>query len=416
MAESAAPALGPVPPDQRIELLDVLRGFALFGVLVVNWERTSGSLDIAIQFLADGSFYSIFSLLFGLGFAIQLMRAEAAGRPFVLRYLWRSAILLAIGLGHFVFLYDEDILRIYALGAVMLLVVCRWPPRRLLWASALLLLFYSAPATIIPPPGAIWRLPDLELSDARRVSAEAIESAGPPPLCTALPGLTPAYRTDVCLAMANVERLLTSSVIDVRFWKREADILAMFLLGAYVGRRRVIQEAARRTRLLVIAGATGLVLGVLGNATELLGLVTLPPALTGWQIDWSVGSVGLALFYLSGLTLLWTHARPSRGWLAPLASVGRMALSNYLLQSVICGLLLDRILGLLDRPTEWWSVALLTGIFAAQILGSRWWLRRYQYGPVEWLWRSLIWWRPQRMRGTDAPRSAPARPPVDASR
>jgi uncharacterized protein len=397
VTEPVAVRPGPVPPDQRIELLDVLRGFALYGVLVVNWERTSGGLELGIQFLADGSFYSIFSMLFGLGFTIQLARAEAGGRPFAVRYLWRSAILLAIGLLHFIFLYNEDILRRYALDAVVLLLARRWPPRRLLMASALLLLFYSAPPSIIPPPGTVWRLPDLELSDARRVAPEAVESSEPPSLCTALPGLTTAYRTDVCLSMESSRTLLTQSVFDVRFWQREAGVLAMFLLGAWVGRRGVIREAGRHTALLAAAGVTGLVLGVLGNATELFGLIALPSALTGWQLEWAVGSVGLAVFYMCGLGLIWTHAPRIGRVLALLSGVGRMALTNYLMQSVICGLLLERIFAVLGRMTGWQSVALLTIVFALQVVSSRWWLQRYQFGPAEWLWRSLVWWRKQPM-------------------
>ena len=132
--------VGPVARTERIQVIDILRGFALFGILLVNMELFSHPVQQAIfglkewttladrlavwgiRFLAEGKFYSLFSFLFGLGFALQILRAEERGTRFVPFYLRRLLILLLIGLAHGIFLWTGDILVLYAiLGALLLL-------------------------------------------------------------------------------------------------------------------------------------------------------------------------------------------------------------------------------------------------------------------------------------------------------
>ena len=155
---AAAPRTGPVARSERIEVIDILRGFALLGILLVNMEFfshpvqqvlfglkewTSAADRLAewgIRFLAEGKFYSLFSFLFGLGFALQIQRAEARGTRFVPFYLRRLFILLLIGLAHAIFLWTGDILVLYAVtGAVLLLLFRRRAPRTLLiWCGVML--------------------------------------------------------------------------------------------------------------------------------------------------------------------------------------------------------------------------------------------------------------------------------------
>ena len=157
--ENAAPApVGPVTRAARIDVIDILRGFALFGILLVNMELFSypfqqvllGHGELAsfadrlavwgIELLAETKFYPIFSFLFGLGFALQIQRAEQRGTRFVPFYLRRLFILLLIGLAHAVFIWVGDILVLYALlGAILLLFFRRRAPRTLLiWAGVML--------------------------------------------------------------------------------------------------------------------------------------------------------------------------------------------------------------------------------------------------------------------------------------
>ncbi|HEX6927932.1 MAG TPA: hypothetical protein VF267_01685, partial [Gammaproteobacteria bacterium] len=129
----------PVRPSERIDTLDVLRGFALFGILFINvsalvnpadwfsvdWDGI-GPVNYAVEvlklFFVQGKFYSLFAFLFGLGFAVQLARAEKAGRAFAARFLWRVFLLWLIGILHLVFLWDGDILNTYAVAGVILLL------------------------------------------------------------------------------------------------------------------------------------------------------------------------------------------------------------------------------------------------------------------------------------------------------
>jgi len=135
--EVAGEPPGPVRPQERIQLLDVLRGFALFGILQVNWPDWQGSLGRVLDYFVDDKMRTIYSLLFGIGFGIQLIRAQERGRPFVLRYAWRSLLLLIIGSSHFVFIWYGDIVRFYALMAFMLLFFARARPTVLVVAASL---------------------------------------------------------------------------------------------------------------------------------------------------------------------------------------------------------------------------------------------------------------------------------------
>jgi uncharacterized protein len=149
---SIAEKFGPIQPDQRIDLIDILRGFALTGVLLVNMmnfgghlDKWTGSLDTAFHvveyFFFEYRFWHLFSILFGLGFAIQLLRADAMGVNHVLVYLRRLAILLGFGACSFM-LWGVDILTSYAILGVLLLPVRRWSPKAVL---ALALLIQLAP-------------------------------------------------------------------------------------------------------------------------------------------------------------------------------------------------------------------------------------------------------------------------------
>lgn len=407
--EIASP--GPVRPNERVELIDALRGFALFGVLLVNWDNVRSSIRGVVEFVAEGSFYPEFSLLFGLGFAIQLMRADAQRRRFVLRYLWRSGILLGLGILHFIFLFDQEILRIYALSSIVLIITTRWKPGLLLSAALCLLLFHAMPQALLPPPGEFWVLADLERQQPREMQqlAEiAHRRTHPPVVCQALPGLTPEYRRFVCNNATSVRQLLSisvttpqlasTSVTSLSFWKRWADVMAMFLLGAYIGRKRILADPSQHTRLFVLVVVFGFGFGAVGNAVEIYGVWPALASPGGWDFAGTVGGVGFGLCYLAGFAWLWVKAPRMRRVLAPLRYVGRMALTNYLFQSVVFGLVLGRLLGVSATLTDWWNLLILAGFFAIQVAYSSWWFRHFQYGPVEWVWRSLVWGRPHPFR------------------
>ncbi len=397
---------GPVRPQERIQLVDVLRGFALLGMLQQNEQNAPGAvLSNLIDFLADGSFYTTFSFLFGLGFAIQLLRAEEAKRPFVLRYLWRTVILFFIGAGHFVFVRGHPILEVYALFAGVLLLVRRWRPSLILALAAAWLVFSISPRI---PEGHVWTRINPEQVEAERLGAQlstATAQANPPAWCQMLPGLTDAYRVAACGRAAGVRKLLTHDVATVQWWKGWMGHMCMFLLGLYAGRRRILRDAAQHTRFLAWVAGVGLLFGLAGNALDVFKEffagkgIALPKSLDDWRLAYSLGNIGLSLFYLSSVTLLFTHWRLARRVLAPLAPVGRMGLTNYLMQAVMFMTVLGNSgFDLMSGIKGWYNFLLINSFFVVQILYSRWWFRYFQFGPVEWAWRSLTWFRVQPMR------------------
>ena len=397
---------GPVQPRGRMVLLDVLRGFALLGILQVNFDgqNAKDALDNLLEFFVDGSFIAAFSFLFGLGFAIQLIRAEEAKRPFVVRFLWRTLILFFIGASYFVFIRPYVIITDYALLAPLLLFVRRWRPKLILGLAAAVLVFSMSPRL---PEGQIWTRVNPEQVETERLSAQssaATAQANPPAWCQMIPGLTDAYRENMCGRAATVRTLLTQELGTVQWWKGQAGVLCMFLLGLYAGRRRIFRDAARHTRFFVWVGAGALVVGLAGSALYVFDDffadkgIALPKSLDGWRLTLKLGDIGMSLFYLASITLLYTHRSLVRRFLAPLANVGRMALTNYLMGYLILMTLLGDGFGFVVRVDNWFSLLLVNAFFAVQIVYSYCWFQYFRFGPVEWLWRSLTWFRIQPMR------------------
>jgi len=163
-ASASPPVIGPVPGQERIDAMDILRGVAILGILIVNmglfslpdglpahqlWPNAiDGAAERLIFFFAQEKFKSLFSFLFGLSLAVQMMRAEARGARFVPLYLRRLSILFLIGVAHFLLLWDGDILHDYAmLGFVLLIFRRRSLKTLLVWAAIFLsipVLFHSA--------------------------------------------------------------------------------------------------------------------------------------------------------------------------------------------------------------------------------------------------------------------------------
>ncbi len=410
---SASPDAGPVQPRERMVLVDVLRGFALLGILQVNFDgqNAKDALDNLLEFFVDGSFIAAFSFLFGLGFAIQLIRSEEAKRPFILRFLWRTLILFFIGATYFVFIRPYVIITDYALLAPLLLFVRRWRPKLILALAAAVLVFSMSPRL---PEGHIWTRVNPEQVETERLGAQlnaATAQANPPGWCQMIPGLTDAYRQNMCGRAATVRTLLTQELGTVQWWKGQAGVLCMFLLGLYAGRRRVFRDAAEHTRFFGWVAGIALAFGLAGSSLYVFGDffsekgIALPKSLDSWRLAQLLGNIGMSLFYLAGVTLLFTHVHLARRVLAPLAHVGRMALTNYLMGYLILMTLLGDGFGFVVRVDNWFSLLLVNAFFAVQIVYSYWWFQYFRFGPVEWVWRSLTWFRLQPMR---VARQAPA--------
>lgn len=385
---------GPVAPDERIQLLDMLRGFALFGILQVNWL----DYDKVFNFLIDGSFYTMFSFLFGLGFAIQLLRAQASERPFVARYLWRTTLLFAIGCAHLVFIWRGDIVRIYGIVAVVLLLVRRWPRWALIALAASFLTFATTASSFLPPRGeSLLRRPDPSTADVRFAESQrtTLHAVANNALYLHAERDGTSWADEVRARATILGEELRG--LDLRWLRSQSDIICMFILGLIIGRMRVLEDPLSHMRLLKWACAVGLIIGVVGNTFD-----TFDTGIDIGPFDgaaYSLGNIGLCVFYVSTIIMLVTKRPAAHRFFAPLAYVGRMGLTNYLMQSVCLTILLQQIgFGLADRVPGRAGFLMLDAFFIVQILYSRWWLSRFRFGPVEWAWRSLTWGRLQQMR------------------
>lgn len=396
-----AGALAPVDPRERSVTLDVLRGFAMFGVLWSNlndWYGTrapSTPLDQvfswAQNWLVSSRFYTLLAFLFGVGFAMQLLRAESRGQDVRAAYVRRLLVLLAIGLAHGFFVWRGDILALYATMGFALLLFRRLSPRGLLVAAIVIFWITPAVRAAILVHFHLVQVPAVNYSVAEYVYANG---------------------TFAQIFEMRIRDFADKFSRTIMFpWP---GFLALFVLGMWVGRIGLVQNLKQRLPQIRRALVVTLVLcgvglfiqhnfsdwwprtsGQAGSLREFLARI--PRGQTS-LIVYSLGLWSMAAVYACALTLLVHRSGWSRR-LAPLAAVGRMPLTTYLTQSVVCSTLFY------GYGLGWFGKVGFTGmfvitivLFSLQMLASTWWLRRYRFGPVEWLWRSLSYGAAQPMR------------------
>lgn len=379
------------PSDQRIEVLDVLRGFALGGILLANILWLSGyllapatvraalhahPLDQCFLFftrlLVHGKSYSIFSFLFGLGVAVQMLRAEERQEAgFIARYGRRLFVLFLIGWAHAYFLWWGDILRFYALIGAFLLLFRRASDRTLLTVALLSLL---APVLLAALRDAGW----MEMSAAMSRPTDKT-------LVVLANGGWAAFR-DYNLAMI-AEHALTNFSNG-----RMLKIFGLFLLGLYCGRSgfldRLRGDRTYLRQLLLWSGLIGISASLL-RVAETYGVIGRIESDLFDQVLYLFAVYPLAAAYVALIALGCQRAGSQRAlrWLAP---VGKMALSNYLFHSIAAAAVFHWWgLGLAGRVPLRYCYALALLILATQTIGSALWLRRFHYGPLEWIWRTL---------------------------
>ena len=400
-------AAAPVSRTERIDVLDVIRGVAVFGILLMNIVPLSGALmfnldgnaaalpgarfdralEFLLEFVAHAKFYSLFSLLFGVGFAIFLERAERRGPGAVRLFRRRLIGLLIIGVIHTTLIWFGDILNVYALLGFFLIPFRRASTRTLLIAGAALCL----------SPIVIYGLALLiRVATGGGTSAPPAGGEGLPPfLVEAIRAFGSGSYLDV--VKGNVIFTLAGWLrrIVTMFLPR---MLGMFLFGLWAHRVGLFRSPERHRALLVRVCAWSFALGAPASAFDAwMGDpgVQLVPDARGfvWTILMSMGSTGLCFFYASGVTLLFQQPiwRPR---LLVLAPVGSTALSNYLLQSVFgIAIFYGLGLGLYSRVSLATALAIACGIYAVEILLSTLWVRRAAYGPAEWVWRQFTYRR-----------------------
>lgn len=406
--------LAPTPAGERLQTLDVVRGFALLGIFLMNIEAMVGPVaatasgldpgltgldrwaDAAIYLLVQGKFFTLFSLLFGMGFAVMSQRAERARRPFGGIYLRRGAALLAIGLVHALLIWSGDILVTYALLSFFLLAFRDVPPRWLPWLATACFL---GPLLLILGIGLMGTLMQQGPPEMAQAWNEAM---GDSPVHKMAEAQRQAFGQG-SYGQATLQRALDLGIALMNLMLVGPLVFAMFLLGSWLVKTGAIIDPAAHARLFRSLRGWVPALGL----ALVLASFALRPTLDerdmnlGFAVAFSLAMCGSALMCLGYLAWI-VRGMQSPGWarwLSLVAPAGRMALTNYLMQSVLgTWIFYGYGLGYFEQLGRAWQVPLVLGLFALQVVFSRLWLRRFRFGPMEWLWRSLTYAAPQPMR------------------
>lgn len=382
----------PIAETERLEALDVMRGLALFGVLMVNllagfrvslFEHiltfhthpgwTNHVVDVLTAWLLEFKAFTLFSFLFGVGVGVQAERTRSRAinlRRFLAR---RFLVLFVFGVVHILLIWNGDILTLYAICGLLLLPLVKKPVWLIITVGVGLIALTYTPVFDVP-------FPTEATVRAHAAEATGIYAEGSYPEI-----LVFRWRETrefiAPLLINSLPKTYGLMLLGIASWrvdlfKRPSEnrgfLLTVLIGGGVLG--------AASTTLLVLAESTGVP-------------TTLPPVLLN-----ALSYIPLAFAIGAGL-LLWLRCSSTGRMKRWLAGAGRMALSNYLAQSVIFSVLFYGYgLGLFGRLGSAQAALVGVGVFLSQLWTSDLWLRRYRYGPAEWLWRSLTYgsWQPIR--------------------
>lgn len=392
----------PVRSKERYILLDALRGLALFGICLANFQEFSlfsflkeevasgmprAGIDRVMRYILyifiDGKFYTLFSLLFGIGFSIIISNAaqkQVNGFPI---FYWRMAILLLIGFVHLMFIWSGDILMLYALLGLFLPLFRNMSNKGLLITAAFFLLFPIVIDAIIGVMGI-------------NLSAPVVRTQQ---YYCARYGITDdnfAYWLRDADNYPDVFRFLIQGAF-VRMQEfidgnRAFKVLGLFLLGFYIGRSRLYAQLDKNEKLLKRITIWGFTIGL---PVSLLyawsGMNAHPWGLAGHTLLYTFSVFPMGLAYASGFSLFYLRRQNHRIFRL-LAAPGRMALTNYIGQS-LWGIIIFYGIGLgFGADTGLIYVLLIAmGVYIIEIAFSHLWLHFCQFGPLEWIWRMLTY-------------------------
>lgn len=400
--------LTPIAPAAREPVLDALRGFAILGILLVNIEamRDPGWLELlgsgavaesgtwdgvvrfAIGWLAAAKFLSSLAILFGVGAALiaarSLNRGESPRPVLARRYAW----LMVVGIAHML-LFPGDILFLYGLTGLALLPFVRLGAvAASCWSAAFFALYGAITVPILMSAGPPVDTPD---ADSFGLPAQALHAE-------AIAALTTGSLGDMVAAHVSQALFLQPLQLFVLPW-----VLALFLFGFAVTRAGIVSAPSAHRTLLERGAWLGLAVGLpanfaLGFSGPLPGWGPIAADEPAWlthltTFGLTAGAPILAVGYLCVLSLMYSK----RGTPGPLAAVGRMALTAYLLESALA-LAAFGGLRLYDTLTTASSLLVVAAIWATLLAFCPLWLRYFRLGPAEWLWRSLTYCRVQPMR------------------
>ncbi|RXZ80505.1 DUF418 domain-containing protein [Paenibacillaceae bacterium] len=370
----------------RMDIIDVIRGLALLGVFIVNMRFFNASylaivmqmelwnsmwnqlVNKLVELFVIGKFISIFSFLFGFGMVIMMERTVAKGKRFAPLYLRRMLALLLFGLLHGLMIWYGDILFHYALlGCLLLLFSKRKPATLLIWSLALLSLLPLF-TLIIGTSGMGEMSPEQTQYLSQAIEAETqIYSQG----------------SFAAILELRISHWISGVFNQLLFYPH---LLGMFLLGGYFAKKKILHPASGNEKLIrrlcgwTLPAYCLLLLTVHLGDERWSNMAMLP--------SWLVGAV----FYITLLAVLFQKP----GWhrlLMPFSYVGRMAFTNYLMQSVVCSLIFYGYgLGFFGKADYVAGLLITIVIFGLQVVCSKLWLSHFRMGPLEWVWRRFTYW------------------------
>ncbi|WP_259367756.1 MULTISPECIES: DUF418 domain-containing protein [unclassified Colwellia] len=457
------PKLKPLDKHKRVDALDILRGLALVGILLMNIEwfnraiislgghdTTLTGIDHAIGWLircfVEGKFYKLFALIFGMGFAVMLLRAKDAGRPFGAWFVRRMLVLLLIGIAHMIFLWGGDILHQYAIAGLILLAWVTYKktedPKAYL---KLALMWLMIPLFLVSFLGSIlgmvfneskyqeiWQN-DLDIytaveqqlltnTDVILEKNDAIDSE------EAI--LTDEELREITIAETIEQRKVLQADIAEEdnafmqnsYWQATEYrlgflgfmlmftpimslfvLIPIFILGFWLVVTEKITKHQEHHKFFSLLAKVGLCVGIPLNVASIL-IIQHPAA----AISVVLQGVGQTLFYIGqyllsagylGLVVCALNKQKWQQFFVAFSPMGQMALTNYLMHSVILtSIFYGYAGGQYGEISRAPQMLIVIAIIVTQIILSKWWLNRYRFGPMEWLWRSLTYKQMQPMK------------------
>ncbi|WP_240620192.1 DUF418 domain-containing protein [Peribacillus acanthi] len=376
--------------DKRIETIDILRGIALLGIFLVNMpsffspvlhidpysyykEGIDRNLSYIVDVIAQASFYPLFAFLFGYGAVLLERSLENKGLKFKTTYTRRMLALLGFGVVHAFLVWHGDILINYAILGLIYLLFHKLNGKTLLWVGSLLYL-----------------IPQIVMS-LLVVLASFI-----------VPTEEDSFKNETKLINQSIEIYQNGSFMQITQQRWEdwylingggAVVLMFFailpylLVGAGAAKIKWLENPERYKKSLTITMWISLVGAI---------ILKLMPYYAGHKLSITmvqdfIGGTFLTFFYITGITLL-LRKETVQKWFQPFAFAGRMSITNYLTQSVLCSFIFYSYgLGLYERISYTIGVVLVIVIFILQLLFSKWWLSSHTMGPVEYVWRTLTY-------------------------
>lgn len=388
-----------ITPKKRINSIDALRGFALIGIMLLHcmerfdltlapvvespfWQAIDTAVYDSLYFLFSGKSYAMFSLLFGLSFFMQMESQAAKGVDFRGRFLWRLALLFLFGYINGL-VYMGEFFMVYAVLGVFLIPLYKVPTRWLLVLCVLL--FLQIPAVI------------------SFVSLLSDNVANEPTAAAAYMDRLFERAADVFINGSLMD-VLSFNTFDGQSAKclwvfnnfRYLQLLGLFIAGMLIGRQGIYKSEEKMVKYSRLFLPYCLAFWAVFYAVAFL--------LPVWGVDGfalrvgqtlfkTYGNLGQMMVYFCGFTLLYYRYKGQKV-LDRIAPVGRMSVTNYMAQSIVGVSLFYGFGGNFAVEFNYLQSFLLGAAFCViQIAYSNWWIKRFYYGPMEWLWRSLTWFQ-----------------------